>query len=402
MKFNKRLKELIHTHELLLNRKNEQATESNGIITKYRYPVLTAKHTPLYWRYDLNEKTNPFLMERFGINSVFNAGAIYFEGKYLLIARVESVDRKSFFAIAESNNGIDNFRFRKYPVQLPELNKEETNIYDMRLTVHEDGFIYGVFCSEKKDPDADPNDQSAAIAQCGIVRTKNLETWERLPNLTTLSPQQRNAVLHPEFVNGKYAFYTRPQDGFINAGSGGGIGFGTCDTIENAVITNEIMIDDKKYHTISEIKNGQGPAPIKTSYGWLHCAHGVRNTADGLRYVLYLFMTSLADPSKIIHKPGGYLIAPSGEERTGDVSNVLFSNGWIVNEQQEVFIYYGSSDTRLQVATSTINQLTDYVMNTPPDTERSSLTVLELNKLISKNLQIMKEIDLQNVPSYLK
>jgi len=391
--FEKRLKTLKNAHEELISRPNKKQGLSNGVYDRYLYPVLTAQHTPLFWRYDLNRETNPNLMERFGINAVFNAGAIKIHNKYFLIARVEGVDRKSFFAVAESPNGIDCFKFWDYPVQLPEGEIPDTNVYDMRLVQHEDGWIYGFFCTERKDTAAPPADQSAAIAQCGIVRTRDLESWERLPDLKTKSAQQRNVVLHPEFVNGKYAFYTRPQDGFINTGKGGGIGFGLCNSIENAVIEEEVVIDPKVYHTIYEGKNGLGPAPLKTSHGWLHLAHGVRNTAAGLRYVLYLFMTDLNDVTKVIYKPGGYFMAPEGEERVGDVSNVLFSNGWIMDDDGTVFIYYASSDTRQHVATSSVEKLLDYVMNTAPDGHSSAASVNALTQIIDSN---MKHATVQN------
>lgn len=373
--FNERWAALRTAHQHLISQKNVKIEPGNGVFDRYQYPVLTGAHAPLFWRYDLNPETNPFLMERFGINAAFNAGAIKLDGKYLLVARVEGYDRKSFFAVAESPNGIDNFSFWEYPIQMPETNEFDTNIYDMRLTQHEDGWIYGVFCTERKDPDALAGDHSSAIAQCGIARTKDLKSWERLADLKTNSPQQRNAVLHPEFFEGKYAFYTRPQDGFISAGSGGGVGFGLSTSIENAVIEEEVVVDPRVYHTISEVKNGLGPAPIKTPKGWLHLAHGVRNTAAGLRYVLYTFMTDLEDLTKIIHKPGGYFMAPEFEERIGDVSNVLFSNGWILDEDGTVYIYYASSDTRMHVATSSLNQLLDYTLNTPEDDYRSAKSV---------------------------
>ncbi len=383
--FYNRLSVLQEEHDKLLKRKNEIAGPGNGIFDRYQNPVLTAAHTPLFWRYDLNFDTNPYLMERFGINAVLNAGAIKWNNKYLVVVRVEAADRKSFFAIAESSNGIDNFKFWDYPLVIPETKVPDTNIYDMRLVQHEDGWIYGLFCTERRDVKAPATDQSAAIAQCGIVRTKDLVEWERLHDLVTTSPQQRNVVLHPEFVNGKYAFYTRPQDSFIDAGKGGGIGFGLSDSIENAKVESEMVMDRKIYHTVYEMKNGLGPAPIKTSKGWLHLAHGVRHTAAGLRYVLYMFMTDLQDLAKVIHKPAGYFMAPEGEERVGDVSNVLFSNGWIVEEDGTVFIYYASSDTRLHVATTTINKLLDYVINTPEDGYRSAGTVNTLIELIDKN-----------------
>ncbi|MCT4171530.1 glycosidase [Elizabethkingia anophelis] len=377
---------LIEAYKRLIYKKNTKQNLGNGIYDRYQNPVLTAEHTPVFWKYDLNEKTNPYLMERFGINAVFNAGAIKLNDKYLVIARVEGNDRKSFFAVAESNNGTEGFRFRDYPITIPETDIPDTNIYDMRIVQHEDGWIYGLFCTERRDPEANPGDQSAAIAQCGIVRTKDLKDWERLQDLKTKSPQQRNVVLHPEFINGQYAFYTRPQDSFIEAGTGGGIGLGLSKSMENAEVTEEVVIDQKKYHTVYEAKNGLGPAPIKTEKGWLHLAHGVRNTAAGLRYVLYMFMTSLDDITKVIHKPAGYFMAPEAEERIGDVSNVVFSNGWIVDQDGTVFIYYASSDTRLHVATSTIDKLIDYIINTPEDGFRSATSVETLNTIIRNNL----------------
>lgn len=387
--FEKRLSQLTEAHESLVNRPNEKQELGNGIFDRYQYPVLTAAHAPVFWRYDLNPATNPFLMERFGINAAFNSGAIKWENKYLLIARVEGSDRKSFFAVAESANGIDNFRFWDYPIQMPETNDPDINVYDMRVVAHEDGWLYGLFCTERKDPNAAPGDQSSAFAQCGIARTKDLKKWERLADLKTSSPQQRNVVLHPEFVNGKYAFYTRPQDGFIDAGAGGGIAFGLSDSIENAEVTNEVILDRKAYHTVYEVKNGQGPAPIKTKEGWLHLAHGVRNTAAGLRYVLYVFMTDLQDPTKVTYKPGGYFIAPEGDERIGDVSNVVFGNGWILDDDGTVFIYYASSDTRMHVATSSLDRLLDYVKNTPADRLRSAASVETLSGIIDKNMQYL-------------
>jgi 4-O-beta-D-mannosyl-D-glucose phosphorylase len=389
--FYERLAALESRHEILLQQPNEKKEESNGVFSRYKNPVLTAKHVPLFWKYDFNPDTNPYLLERIGINAVLNAGAIKWNNKYILVARVEAADRKSFFAVAESANGIDNFRFWDYPVIMPETTNPDVNIYDMRLVRHDDGWIYGLFCTERKDPDAAPGNESAAIAQCGIARTRDLVNWERLNDLVTRSPQQRNVVLHPEFVNGQYAFYTRPQDGFIDAGKGGGIGFGLCASIESAKIDTEIVIDQKVYHTVYEAKNGLGPAPVKTKYGWLHLAHGVRNTAAGLRYVLYMFMTSLDDLTKVIHKPAGYFMAPEDEERTGDVSNVLFSSGWIADEDGTVFIYYASSDTRMHVATTTIEQLLDYVMNTTPDGFSSAETVRTLVQLIDKNQAVNLE-----------
>lgn len=383
--FKKRQQSLEEAHNALITLSNKEVNHSNGIYTRYENPVLTAEHAPLTWRYDFNPETNPLLLERFGINAAFNAAAIKFNGKYVLVARVEGLDRKSFFAVAESENGIDNFRFWEKPVVLPETDEPDTNVYDMRLTAHEDGWIYGLFCTERKDPAAPAFDQSMAVAQCGIVRTKDLLTWERLADLKTPSPQQRNVVLHPEFVDGQYAFYTRPQDGFIESGTGGGIGFGLSHSIENAVIEKESIVDNKMYHTIYEAKNGLGPEPFKTEKGWLHLAHGVRNTAAGLRYVLYMFMTDLNDLTKVIYKPGGYIIAPVAEERIGDVSNVVFSNGWIRDEDDKVFIYYASSDTRMHVATSTIEQLMDYVINTPADGYRSATSVQSIINIVENN-----------------
>ncbi|MCF0056868.1 glycosidase [Dyadobacter sp. CY356] len=384
--FKTRLKQIQEEHIALIDRKNQPIWPGNGIYDRYTHPVLTAAHAPVFWQYDLNPDTNPFLMKRFEINATFNAGAIRHEGKYLVVARVEGSDRKSFFAVAQSPNGIDHFKFWDHPVIMPETDMPDGNIYDMRLTKHEDGFIYGLFCTERKNPDAKPGDESSAIAQCAIARTTDLKTWVRLADLVTPSAQQRNVVLHPEFVDGKYAFYTRPQDGFIEAGRGGGIGFGYSETIDNAIIEKEFILDQKHYHTVYEVKNGQGPAPIKTEKGWLHLAHGVRNTAAGLRYVLYMFMTDLHDLTKVIYKPGGYFIAPQGEERIGDVSNVIFSNGWILDDDGTVFIYYASSDTRLHVATSSLEKLLDYVINTPADGFGSAHSVAVLTNLINKNL----------------
>jgi 4-O-beta-D-mannosyl-D-glucose phosphorylase len=383
--FKKRLLALENSYEELIAQANEKIAHSNGVYQRYKYPVLTAAHAPLYWRYDLNYDSNPNLLERFGINAVFNAGAMKWKGKYVVMARVEGADRKSFFAVAESDNGIDNFRFWDYPVVMPETEVPDTNVYDMRLIAHEDGWIYGLFCTERRDTNAAPGDQSAAVAACGMARTKDLITWERLPDLKTKSAQQRNVVLHPEFVQGKYALYTRPSDGFIEIGAAGGIGFSLVDDITNASINEETIIDAKKYHTVTEVKNGQGPAPIKTKHGWLHLAHGVRNTAAGYRYVLYMFMTDLNDVTKLTYKPAGYFMAPEGEERVGDVSNVLFTNGWILDDDGTVFIYYASSDTRLHVATSTVDVLCDYVMNTPPDGYRSAASVNTLHTIINGN-----------------
>ena len=370
-------------HEALLQRKNQVVEGGNGIYEKYVYPILTAEHTPLEWKYDFNEKDNPFLMQRIMMNAVLNAGAIKLDGRYLLVCRVEGADRKSFFAVAESPNGIDQWRFWEEPITMPDTEDPATNIYDMRVTQHEDGWIYGVFCAERHDP-SQPGNLSAATATAGIARTKDLKTWERLPDLKTKS-QQRNVVLHPEFVNGKYALYTRPQDGFIDTGSGGGIGWALVDDMTHAEVKEEQIIYERKYHTITEVKNGEGPHPLKTAKGWLHLAHGVRGTADGLRYVLYMYMTSLEDPTKVIAKPGGFFLVPEGDEYIGDVMNVAFANGWIKDEDGRVLIYYASADTRLHVATSSVERLVDYCMNTPEDGLTTSASVETIKKLIAKN-----------------
>jgi 4-O-beta-D-mannosyl-D-glucose phosphorylase len=394
--FDAKVKKLFADHKRFIARKNTKVKETNGVYCRYKYPVITAEHTPVFWRYDLDYKSNPNLMERLGMNCAFNPGAIEFDGKICLVVRVEGVDRKSFFAIAESKTGVDNFKFWDYPILLPETSDPDINVYDMRLVRHEDGWIYGFFCSERKDQNAPRGDLSSATAQCGITRTKDLKKWERLDDLKTTSPQQRNVVLHPEFVNGKYALYTRPQDGFISAGSGGGIGFGLCDNMEHAVITGpETIVDDRQYHTIKEVKNGLGPAPIKTEKGWLQLAHGVRACAAGLRYVVYAFLTKLDQPNKLIAEPGGYLIAPQGEERIGDVSNVVFTNGWVARKNGQLFIYYASSDTRCHVAETTVDLMLDYVLNTPPEAGRSYACVQQRYKLISKNLPIMKAMGIK-------
>ncbi|MDA3890458.1 MAG: glycosidase [Salinivirgaceae bacterium] len=391
MSFTDRLKNLEQEHAQLIGRENEKGTViENGVYSRYKNPVVTAKHIPLTWRYDLNAETNPFLMERIGFNAAFNAGALKFNGKYVVAVRVEGNDRKSFFAIAESANGIDNFEFWEYPILMNETENPDTNVYDMRLVQHEDGWIYGIFCTERKDPKASEGDTSSAVAAAGIARTKDLKSWERLPDLITYSGQQRNVVLHPEFVNGRYALYTRPQDGFIDTGSGGGIGFGFSNSMENAEVKDEVILDEKQYHTVYEVKNGLGPAPIKTPKGWLHLAHGVRNTAAGLRYVLYVFMTDLNDLTKIIHKPAGHFIAPKCSERVGDVSNVVFSNGWINDDDGRVLIYYASSDTRLHVAESSTDQLIDYCENSPEDGLRSITSVQSIYDLINKNKESNK------------
>jgi 4-O-beta-D-mannosyl-D-glucose phosphorylase len=391
--FRRQFQDLAKRHEKLVTRRNYRIPTGNGVCDRYAFPVLTAEHAPLFWRYDLDPKTNPYLMERLGINSTYNAGAMEYEGKVVVLARVEGVDRKSFLAVAESPNGIDNFRFWDYPILMPETQEPDVNVYDIRVVRHADGWIYGLFCTERKDPKAPSWDTSSAVAQCGIARAKDLKNWERLPDLKTHSPQQRNVVLHPEFVDGKYAFYTRPQDEFIQAGKGGGIGWGLASSMENAVIEDETIIDNREYHTIKEVKNGLGPAPIKTPQGWLHLAHGVRNTAAGLRYVLYLFLCELDRPQVVTHRPGGYFLAPQGEERIGDVSNVVFSNGWVAREDGEVFIYYGSSDTRLHVATSTVERLLDYVLHTPEDPLRSYACVEQRYDLIKKNLKMLGSLE---------
>ncbi len=373
----------------LIQTKNKpQKGNSNGLYTRYKNPIVTAAHVPLEWRFDFNPKTNPLFLERIGFNATFNAGAMKWNDKYILAVRVEGVDRKSFFAIAESPNGIDNFKFWDKPCVIPQTEEPDTNVYDMRLTNHEDGFIYGVFCTERKDPKAPKEDTSTAVANAGIVRTKDLIHWERLPDLISNTGQQRNVVLHPEFVNGKYAVYTRPQDGFIDVGNGGGIGLGYIDNMNNPVVKDEKIIFSKQYHVIYELKNGLGPAPIKTKKGWLHLAHGVRNTAAGLRYTLYMFMTDLKDISKVTHVPAGHFMAPLGKERVGDVSNVLFSNGWIQDEDGTVFIYYASSDTRMHVAVSSVEKLVDYVMNSPEDTFTSAGSVNTIIELVNKNKAI--------------
>ncbi|UOQ85035.1 glycoside hydrolase family 130 protein [Gracilibacillus salinarum] len=382
---------LLEEQQQLINQKNHpDSTFYNGVYTKYQQPVLTRHHVPLHWRFDLNKETNPFFMERLGVNATFNPGAIYHQGKYYMVVRLEGVDRKSTFALAVSDNGIDQFSFIDSPLVWQDIDPKETNVYDMRLVKHEDGWIYGIYCSESKDPNAGEFDTSSAVAQAGLVRTKDLKEWERLPNIQTPSPQQRNVVLHPEFVEGQYAFYTRPQDGFISTGSGGGIAFGLTQDITNPVIKEEKVIHGKKYHTIYEVKNGQGPAPVKTEKGWIHIAHGVRNTAAGLRYVLYTFATSLEDPTQLIALPGGHFIAPYDEERVGDVSNVIFCNGVIVDENNDVFIYYASSDTRVHVATTTVEQLIDYTFHTPEDRYRSLDNAQQRKDLIVQNEALLK------------
>lgn len=390
MDYHSRLDSLREQHSQLIGKVNIQSS-SNGIWTRYQYPVLTAEHAPLYWRYDLNPETNPLLLERFGINGVFNAGAIKIDGKYTMVARVEGNDRKSFFAIAQSDSPVDGFRFLPYPIDIG--NFGETNVYDMRLTRHEDGWIYGIFCAERHDETAPAGDLSSALAEAGVVRTKDLKEWERLPNIKSAT-QQRNVVLHPEFVNGKYALYTRPQGGFIEAGSEGmGIGFSLIDDICNAVITEETIIDSRLYHTVKETKNGEGPHPLKTPQGWLHMAHGVRGCAAGLRYVLYMYMTSLEDPTKVIAAPPGHVLAPVGQERVGDVSNVLFTNGWIADDDGCVYLYYASCDTRMHVAVSTIDRLVDYCMNSGTDGLTSETSAGRLSALVDINLPFITEQD---------
>ncbi|SER49060.1 4-O-beta-D-mannosyl-D-glucose phosphorylase [Gracilibacillus ureilyticus] len=383
--------ELIEKQERLINRKNEKEEQFyNGVYNRFKYPVLTRHHVPIHWRFDLNKETNPYFMERLGVNATFNPGAIYHDNKYYLVVRLEGLDRKSIFALAVSENGIDQFTFTGAPLVWDDIGKEETNIYDMRLVKHEDGWIYGIYCSESKDPNVAEFDTSSAVAQAGLVRSKDLKNWERLPNIKTPSPQQRNVVLHPEYVDGQYAFYTRPQDGFISTGSGGGIAFGLTKDITKPIINEEKVIHGKKYHTIYEVKNGQGPAPIKTEKGWIHIAHGVRNTAAGLRYVLYTFATSLEDPTELIALPGGHFIAPYDNERVGDVSNVIFCNGAVVNNNDEIFIYYASSDTRIHVALTTVDQLIDYTFNTPEDAGRSLENAQQRKELILQNEALLK------------
>lgn len=386
--FQDKVAKFLCDHETFLSIKNEPLEGGNGLYTRYKNPILTGAHTPVFWRYDLNKDSNPYLMERIGMNAAFNSGAMKWNGKYILVVRVEGADRKSFFAVAESPNGIDNFHFWDYPITMPDTEDPATNIYDMRLTAHEDGWIYGIFCAERHDPNAPAGDLSSATATAAIARTKDLINWDRLPDLKTKS-QQRNVVLHPEFVDGKYALYTRPQDGFIDAGSGGGIGWALVEDMTCAEVKEEIIIDQRYYHTIKEVKNGEGPHPIKTSKGWLHLAHGVRGCAAGLRYVLYMYMTSLEDPTKLIATPGGFFMAPEGEERIGDVSNVLFTNGWIKDEDGSVFIYYASSDTRMHVATTTVDKLVDYCLNTPADGLTTASSVETLKNLIARNFKTM-------------
>jgi 4-O-beta-D-mannosyl-D-glucose phosphorylase len=389
--FQLQLARLRTDHETLLTRPNEpDGRWNNGLFQRWRHPVLTAAHAPIEWRYDLDPATNPRLLERLGINGVFNPGAIELGGKMLLMCRVEGYDRKSFFAVAESASGVDNFRFWDEPVVMPETDDQETNVYDMRLVKHQDGWIYGLFCVERKDPKAPPGDLSSALAQAGIARTRDLKSWERLPDLKTNSPQQRNVVLHPELIDGKYAFYTRPQDDFISAGSGGGIGWGLSSSMNPAVVDSETVIEPRQYHTIKESKNGEGPAPIKTEKGWLHLAHGVRGTAAGLRYVLYMYLSDLKEPWKVTHRPGGHFMAPEFDERVGDVSNVVFSNGWIARADGSVNIYYGSSDTRIHVATSRVDTLLDYVTGTPEDGLRSAPNVQTRLELIRRNRSLAR------------
>jgi 4-O-beta-D-mannosyl-D-glucose phosphorylase len=387
--FEKALRRKIAQHTKLVERKNHRVKDGNGVFDRWENPVLTAGHAPLFWRYDLDRRRNPFLQERLGVNCVFNVGAIERRGRIHLVARVEGHDRKSFFAVADSEDGVQGFRFWDRPVVMPETDDPDTNVYDMRLTAHEDGWIYGIFCTERRDPAAPPGDTSSAVAQAGIARTKDLVKWERLPDLRSRSAQQRNVVLHPELVKGRYALYTRPQDSFIEAGKGGGIGFALCETMEEAEVDEETIIDAKTYHTVKEVKNGAGAPPLKTPKGWLHVAHGVRNTAAGLRYVLYAFLCDLEDPAKVIARPGGYFLAPEGDERVGDVSNVVFCNGVVMKATGEVFVYYGSSDTRTHVATTTVDRLLDYVLNTPEDPLRSAACVKQRLELINRNLKLL-------------
>lgn len=387
--FDKKVRQLFEEHSILISRENVKQEGGNGIIDRYVYPVITRNHTPVFWRYDLNYETNPHLMTRLGINTTFNAGAIKLNGRYYMAVRTESFDVKSFFAIAESPNGIDNWKFWDHPIVMPVTGDPEMNVYDIRLTKHEDGWIYGLFCAERKD-NSKPDDSSAALASCGIARTHDLKVWERLDDLKSDASQQRNCVLHPEFVDGRYMLYTRPQSGFIETGDSG-ISAGFCDSMEHAVLGREIIVDQRKYHTVKEVKNGQGPSPIKTSHGWIHLAHGVRRTAAGLRYTLYIFMTALDEPWKVIRRPGGHFIEPLGEERTGDVSNVVFCNGWIIDENGTVFIYYASSDTRMHIATTTIEKLIDYTINTPEDAGRTQLCAAQRDEMISANLKILSE-----------
>ena len=391
--FGARLRALTEAHDALVSRRNAPSPgPGNGIYQRWENPVITAAHAPLTWRYDLDPATNPRLMERLGVNAAFNAGAVYRDGKHVLVVRLEGADRKSFFAVAESETGVDGFVFRDFPVSMPETEDPDTNVYDMRLTEHEDGWLYGLFCTERKDRTW-AEDASAAVANCGLARTRDLVAWERLADLKTRSGQQRNVVLHPEFVNGQYGFYTRPQDGFIAVGSGGGIGWGLCSDITAAAIDEEIVVDPKVYHTVKELKNGQGPAPLKTDIGWLHLAHGVRNTAAGLRYVLYMFVTDLNEPWRVTRRPGGHFLAPEGAERVGDVSNVAFCNGWTVDPQGDVFIYYASADTRLHAATTTLGALIDYCVNTPEDPLMSAACVEQRAALIRKNIKRLTRYD---------
>jgi 4-O-beta-D-mannosyl-D-glucose phosphorylase len=388
--FDNKIKELFTEHHKFINKKNQALKSDNNIYHRYRYPILIREHAPIFWRYDLDYTRNPNLLQRLGVNTTFNAGAIEANGKYYLIARVEGFDVKSFFAVAESPDGINNFKFWDHPIVMPVTDDPEMNVYDLRVVKHEDGWIYGTFCAERKDLSL-PDDSSAALASCGIARTKDLINWERLPDLKSFAEQQRNCVLHPEFIDKKYAFYTRPQKGFIDIGDSG-IAWGLVDDINRPEIkTEEIVIDPRQYHTYKEVKNGQGPAPLKTEYGWLHLAHGVRRTAAGLRYVLYMFMTSLNDPTKVIHRPGGHFLEPLGEERVGDVSNVVFCNGWILKDNGDVLIYYASSDTRMHVAVSSLDKLSDYVMNTPEDAGRTQLCAAQRDDMITKNLKIIDE-----------
>lgn len=390
--YERRVETLTTRQRELFARTNEEDQDwDNGVFQRFRHPVLTASHVPLHWRYDFDPVANPNFQERLAVNAVFNSGAIEWEGKVALVVRIEGADRKSFFAVAQSENGVDNFTFADYPILIPDAEDPETNVYDMRLTKHEDGWIYGIFCVERLDPTAPPGDLSSALAQCAIVRTRDLEQWERLPDIRTASKQQRNIVLHPEFVGGRYMFYTRPQDEFMEAGTGMGICYGFCDRMENAVIEEQKLMDARAYHTVKELKNGPGAPPVKTPQGWLHIVHGVRNTAAGMRYVLYALLSDLNEPWRVIARPGGYFIAPEGEERIGDVSNVVFTNGMVVRDNNTVLIYYASSDTRLHVARSSVEHLLDYVRNTPEDPMRSRLCVEQRIALIRKNKGYMAQ-----------
>jgi len=387
--FDRKVREKFEVYNSLIARPNIPVEPGNGIYTRYKYPAVTRDHVPPFWLYDLDYKKNPDLLLRLGINTTFNAGAIKLNGRYYMLVRTEGFDVKSFFSVIESPNGIDGWRFWDRPLLMPVTDDPEMNVYDIRLTQHQDGWIYGLFCSERKDT-SKPHDSSAALASCGIARTKDLLSWERLPDLQSSAAQQRNCVLHPEFVDGRYMIYTRPQSGFIDTGDSG-ISVGFTETMEQAGLGKEQIIDLRKYHTVKEVKNGQGPPPIKTEQGWLHLAHGVRRTAAGLRYTLYLFLSDLNEPWRIIRQPGGHFIEPLGEERIGDVSNVVFSNGWILDEDGTVYIYYASSDTRMHLVTTTLNLLLDYVLNTPEDAGNTHLCASQRDEMIIDNLEVLKK-----------